>query len=179
VNHLNFGGHKHIPGERLIVSGAVNLVRRWVSSTSDRRGRRRRVCRVWSYRVSRPPRRRSRCRGSTSARCDCDSSARSPCSNRSHDCAALNTPPARRIIWLIGEFSVGQGRPAVLIPRLHDITGCQTGCQTGFTTGWMFVYTIQPVVKLVVNRFDNRVWLYRVYKHLTCCQTGLTTGCIV
>jgi len=31
------------------------------------------------------------------------------------------------------------------------------------------------------NRFDNR--LYRVYKHLTGCQTrlttGLTTGCIV
>jgi len=31
------------------------------------------------------------------------------------------------------------------------------------------VYTIQPVVK-----FDNR--LYRVYKHLTGCQTGLTRG---
>jgi len=33
VNHLNFGGHNHIPGtlERLIVSGAVNLVRQWVS----------------------------------------------------------------------------------------------------------------------------------------------------
>jgi len=41
----------------------------------------------------------------------------------------------------------------------------------------MFVYTMQPVVK----PFDNR--LYRVYKHLTGCQTrmttDLTTGCIV
>jgi len=41
----------------------------------------------------------------------------------------------------------------------------------------MFVYTIQPVVMPVVNG------LYRVYKHLTGCQTrlttGLTTGCIV
>jgi len=38
----------------------------------------------------------------------------------------------------------------------------------------MFVYTIQPVVKPVVKRFDNR--LYRVYKHSTGCQTCLTTG---
>ena len=79
---------------------------------------------------------------------------------------------------------------AVLKPRLHDTTCCQTGlttscivctagcqtgcttrfdnwlneqwlfvqysCQTGLTTGWMFVYTIQPVVK----RFDN--YLYHV-----------------
>jgi len=53
------------------------------------------------------------------------------------------------------------------------------------------VYTIQPVVKPVVNRFDNQLnvcihdtdnRLYRVYKHSTGCQTrlttGLTTGCI-
>ena len=33
----------------------------------------------------------------------------------------------------------------VLIPSLHDTTGCQTGCQTGLTTGWIFVYRIQPV----------------------------------
>ena len=26
-------------------------------------------------------------------------------------------------------------------------TDCQTGGETGLTTGWMFVYTIQPVVK--------------------------------
>ena len=42
---------------------------------------------------------------------------------------------------------------------IHDTAGCQTCCQTGLTTGWMFVYTIQPVVK-PDNRFDNR--LYRV-----------------
>jgi len=35
-----------------------------------------------------------------------------------------------------------------------------TGCQTG-----------------LYNRIDNR--LYRVYKHLMGCQTGLTNGCIV
>jgi len=45
---------------------------------------------------------------------------------------------------------------------IHDTAGCQTGCLTGLTTGWVFVYTI-----------------HRVYKHLTCCQTRLTTGCIV
>ena len=54
----------------------------------------------------------------------------------------------------------------------------QHSCQTGLTTGWMFVYTIQPVVKPVVNRLSNRSnnWLYRVYKHSTGCQTRLTTG---
>jgi len=26
-------------------------------------------------------------------------------------------------------------RPATVILRLHDTTGCQTGCQTGLTTG--------------------------------------------
>jgi len=45
----------------------------------------------------------------------------------------------------------------------------------------MFVYTIQPVVKPVVNRFDKG--LYRVYKHSTGCETrltnGLTNGCIL
>jgi len=31
------------------------------------------------------------------------------------------------------------------------------------------------------NRFDMRFdnWLYRVYKHLTGCRTGLTTACVV
>jgi len=29
--------------------------------------------------------------------------------------------------------------------------GCQTSCQTRLTTGWMFVYTIQPVVQVVVQ----------------------------
>ena len=42
-------------------------------------------------------------------------------------------------------------------PRLHDTTGCQTGLYNRFDNG-----------------FDNR--LYRVYKHLPGCQTGLTTG---
>jgi len=32
--------------------------------------------------------------------------------------------------------------------------------QTRLTTRWMFVYTIQPVVKPMYNRFHNR--LYRV-----------------
>jgi len=32
---------------------------------------------------------------------------------------------------------------------IHDTAVCQTSCQTGLTTGWMFVYTMQPVVKLV------------------------------
>jgi len=35
---------------------------------------------------------------------------------------------------------------------IHDTAGCHTGCQTGLPTGWMFVYTIQPVVKPVDNR---------------------------
>jgi len=80
-----------------------------------------------------------------------------------------------------------------LKPRLHDTTGCQTGLynrfdnrlytrysrlsnrlSNGFDSRWMFVYTIQPVVKPVwqpvvsciqtfnrlLNRFDKR--LYRV-----------------
>ena len=29
--------------------------------------------------------------------------------------------------------------------------GCQTGLATSMTTGWMFVYTIQPVVKPVLQ----------------------------
>jgi len=57
---------------------------------------------------------------------------------------------------------------AALKPRLHDTT-C---CQSGLTTGWMFVYTIQPVVKPV----------WQPVGCLSCqtsCTTGLTTGCIV
>ena len=46
---------------------------------------------------------------------------------------------------------------AILKPRLHDTTCCQTGCQAGL--------------------IDNRV---NVCIHdTTGCQTGLTTGCIV
>ena len=77
-----------------------------------------------------------------------------------------------------------------LIPRLHDTIGCcQTGCTTGLTTVLneqpLFV---QPVVKPSCTtgmttgyihdtegcQTGNR--LYRVYKHLTGYQTGLTTG---
>jgi len=54
-------------------------------------------------------------------------------------------------------------------PRLHDTTcrqtRCQTGCQTrlttDLTTGWMFVYTIQPVVKPVRLYRVNGVEDYR------------------
>jgi len=87
--------------------------------------------------------------------------------------------------------------------RLYRVNKHPTGCQTGLTTGWMFVYTIQPVVKHrlsntgLYNRFDNRVertatvrstgfqtGLYnRIDNRLnvcihdtTCGQTGLTTG---
>jgi len=76
-----------------------------------------------------------------------------------------------------------------------------TGCQTSLIPVWQpAVYTIQPVVKPVVKRvwqpveclytrynrssirFDNQ-FVQTVVKHLTCCQTGLTTylttGCIM
>jgi len=56
-------------------------------------------------------------------------------------------------------------------PRLHDTTGCQAVVQpfdnrlyrvnkhqTGLTTGWMFVYTIQPVVKQVWQPIWQPVW---------------------
>ena len=33
--------------------------------------------------------------------------------------------------------------------RLYHVNKHPTGCQIGLTTGWMFVYTIQPVVKPV------------------------------
>jgi len=44
---------------------------------------------------------------------------------------------------------------------IHGTADCQTGCQTGLTTGWMFVYTIQPVVK-------NRFW-----QQVVSCKRGL------
>jgi len=56
-------------------------------------------------------------------------------------------------------------------PRLHDTTCYQTGCQTGLTTGWMFVYTIQPVVKPTTGLTTCCI----VYT--ACCQTGCQTGC--
>jgi len=46
--------------------------------------------------------------------------------------------------------------------RLYGLYEHATGCQTGLTTGWMFVYTIQPVVKLVVQP-------------VVLCKRGITT----
>jgi len=51
-----------------------------------------------------------------------------------------------------------------LIPHLHDTTSCETG----LTTTWMSVYTMQPVVQLVVqwvvmvalcNRADHNIFI--------------------
>jgi len=72
-------------------------------------------------------------------------------------------------------------------PRLHDTTCCETGCQAGLTnrlyrvykhstgcqtglttdltTGWMFVYTIQPIVKPDVQQ---------VWQPVVSCKRGLT-----
>ena len=44
------------------------------------------------------------------------------------------------------------GLLSTVLPRLHDTTGCQGGYTTNLTTGWMFIHTIQPVVKPVVKR---------------------------
>jgi len=60
-------------------------------------------------------------------------------------------------------------------------TCCETGCQTGLTTGWMFVITIQPVVKPVVTGLttvlnEQPLFVQPVVK--PGCTTGLTTGCI-
>jgi len=52
---------------------------------------------------------------------------------------------------------------------IHDTAVCQTGCQTGLTTCWMFVYTIQPVVKPVWQPVWQRVWQPVV--GLSCIQT--------
>jgi len=58
---------------------------------------------------------------------------------------------------------------------IHDTASCQTGCLTG-------VECLNTGYNRLSNWFDNRR-LYRVYKHLPGCQTGmitcLTTGCIV
>ena len=53
----------------------------------------------------------------------------------------------------------------ILIPRLHDTTGCQTGCQTGLTTGLTTVLKEQPLFVQPAVKPG--------------CTTGLTTGCIV
>jgi len=61
-----------------------------------------------------------------------------------------------------------------LTTGLHDTAGCQTR----LTTGWMFVYTIQPVVKPV----GQPVWQQDWQPVVSCIQTftrSSTTGCIV
>ena len=66
-----------------------------------------------------------------------------------------------------------------LIPRLHNTTGCQAS----LTIGWMFVYTIQPVVRPVVQPGlttmlnEQPLFVQPVFK--PGCTTSLTTGCIV
>jgi len=69
-------------------------------------------------------------------------------------------------------------RKTSLVPRSDEFE-CQgqghQGQKNRFSADiWYPVYTMQPVVKPVVQPFDN--WLYRVNKHPAGCQTGLTTG---
>jgi len=68
---------------------------------------------------------------------------------------------------------------------IHDTAGCQTGCQTRLTTGWMFVYTIQPVVKRdwqpVVSckrgvRHTALALILDVYRHLFVSKNALSTS---
>jgi len=66
--------------------------------------------------------------------------------------ADLTASLGYRFIWRSWQFNL------TLKPRLHDTTCCQTGCQLSYR---------------LYNRFDNG--LYRVNKHPTGCQTGLTT----
>jgi len=72
------------------------------------------------------------------------------------------------ILWstAIHIVSRDQAIMGFIKPRLHDTT-C---CQTALTTGWMFVYTIQPVVKRAVKPVP--VWQPVV----SCIQP---VGCIV
>jgi len=68
-------------------------------------------------------------------------------------------------------------------PRLHD----KTCCQTGFTAGWMFVYTIQLVVKPVGQQVvsciqtSNRLFVYTMqpvvkpdWQPVVSCKRALT-----
>jgi len=56
---------------------------------------------------------------------------------------------------------------------------CQTGLYNRFDNRLYTRYN--RLSNLFDNRFDNGFdnRLYRVYKHLPGCETGLTTGCIV
>jgi len=62
--------------------------------------------------------------------------------------AVLDHTPTRHY-WLEGALGI----PGLVIPRLHDTTGCESGCPTGCTTG-------NRLYNRFDNRFDNR--LYRV-----------------
>jgi len=42
--------------------------------------------------------------------------------------------------WRVGYLAWLHAQQSLLIPCLHDTTGCQCGCQTGLTTGCI-VYT--------------------------------------
>ena len=82
-----------------------------------------------------------------------------------------NCPPVRAVREPNNKAKKGKG---ILIPHLHD--------RTGLTTGWMFVYTIQPVVKPVsqpcwtnscsFTRLSNRVEQL-VWQQVALCKRGL------
>jgi len=57
-------------------------------------------------------------------------------------------------VWQLVERTVAVRSTRLSNPfdnQLYRVYEHATGCQTGLTTGWMFVYTIQPVVKPVVS----------------------------
>jgi len=78
-------------------------------------------------------------------------------------------------------------QPAASCKNKHS-TGCRTGCQpvdNRLITGWMFVYTMQPVLQLVVNPVEQQVvCLHDVNGWMLGCMnqigwihtTGWTTG---
>ena len=53
--------------------------------------------------------------------------------------------------WFIAALYlvIASGTSAIIKPRLHDTTGCQTGCTTGMTTGCIVYTNIYPVLKRV------------------------------
>ena len=117
---------------------------------------------------------------------------------KSHCCAEPRT-----LTYFTSMSVVASWLWAELIPRLHDTTGCQfvvtcvtglttfddrlyrvnkhstgcqTGCQTVLTTSWMFVYTMQPVVKPGCTTGLTTGCIHDTAGCQTGCQTGLTTG---
>ena len=55
--------------------------------------------------------------------------------------------------WLHRVYKHSTGCQTRFYNQLYRVYEHSAGCQTGLTTGWMFVYTIQPVVKPVVQPF--------------------------